>query len=161
MSSTLDPQYVTGFTDGEGSFTYSRSGRQIAMYYALKVSAADRAILEQIHEFFHGVGRMYEVKGRAPTHNSGFTKAAILYRVTHREELTVIIAHFDKYPLRTKKLKAYEIWRTMVLLKRAYREPDRDLLNKLADLLSEAQVRNQVWTPRVAETIDRDLPTTE
>src|SRR3954454_4331406 len=37
----LDPWYVTGFVEGEGAFTYSRSGKQLALYFGLKLSRDD------------------------------------------------------------------------------------------------------------------------
>jgi hypothetical protein len=141
----LDPQYVTGFTDGEGTFTYSRSGQQMAMYFSIKLTAVDVPVLEKIQMFFAGIGRIYDVKARAPGPRSGATKSANLYRVTHREELIVIVDHFDRYPLHTKKRECYEIWRQMVLLKRKFRNPDRDLLDALAAQLSSLATRNQPW----------------
>ena len=114
----MDPNYVTGFSDAAGSFTYSRSGRQIAMYYSIKSS--DRATLEAIQTYFGGVGSLY----------AGY------YRVTHRDDLAVIVEHFDAYPLRGKKRRSYAIWREMVQLKRAFRAPDRARLDELAEQLS-------------------------
>lgn len=142
---TLDPHYVTGFTDGEGCFTYSRSGRQFALYYALKLTAADEPILEEIQTFFGGIGRIYDVKARAPGPRSGATKSAKYFRVSHRDELAVIVNHFDHYPLRTTKREGYEIWRLMVLLKRKFRQPDREMLDQLAAELSSLSPRNQPW----------------
>jgi hypothetical protein len=142
---TLDPHYVTGFTDGEGAFTYSRSGNQLALYYALKLTATDLPILEEIQMFFGGIGRIYDVKARAPGPRSGATKSAKYYRVSHRDELAVIVDHFDRYPLRTTKRSVYEVWRLMVLLKRKFRQPDRNMLDQLAAQLSSLSPRNQPW----------------
>jgi len=129
---TLDPRWVTGFADGESSFTYSRSGKQLALYFAIKLSAIDQPILEDIRAFF-GVGKIYSVKARAP---------ASYYRVTHRKDLPRIVAHFDEYPLRSSKQRVYEVWRLMVQLKVQFRRPDRDALNALADSLSSRVGRN-------------------
>lgn len=142
---TLDPHYVTGFTDGEGAFTYSRSGSQLALYYALKLTTTDEPILREIQTFFGGIGKIYDVKARAPRADSGATKSAKYYRVSHREELAVIVDHFDRYPLRTGKRASYEIWRLMVLLKRNFRQPDREMLDQLAAQLSARSPRNQPW----------------
>ena|SRR5437763_12792067 len=117
---SLHAEYVTGFSEGLGSFTYSRSGRQLALYYAVR---AEPEVLAQIQAFFGGIGTIY--------------RGAYL-RVTRRDELPLIIEHFDAYPLRTKKKAAYEIWRRMVLAKQTFRAPDRDLLEDLARRLSDA-----------------------
>jgi len=119
----LDPQYVTGFVDGAGSFTYSRSGRQLALYFAIKLPIEEREHLLDLQDFFQGVGRIYD------------TSTQTCFRVTHREELAAIIAHFDGYPLRRKQ-RSYEIWREMVILKRSFRMPDRTQLDELASQLS-------------------------
>lgn len=142
---TLDPHYITGFTDGEGTFTYSRSGNQIALYYAIKLTAADEPILKEIQTYFYGYGRIYDVKARAPGHRSGATKSAKYYRISHRDELGAVVEHFDQYPLRTLKRDAYEIWRLMVLVKRKFRQPDREMLDQLATQLSSMAPRNQSW----------------
>ncbi len=142
---TLDPHYVTGFTDGEGTFTYSRSGKQMALYYAIKLTAVDEPILVDIQNYFGGIGKIYDVKARIPQGSGGATKSAKYYRVCHRDELIVVVDHFDRYPLRTTKREGYEVWRTMVMLKRKFRQPDRDQLDTLAARLSSLSVRNQPW----------------
>ena len=138
---SLDAQYVTGLVDGEGTFTQSRSGNNMSLYFAIKLTDADRGVLELVRQFFHGFGTIYEVKPRAATR----TKKAAYYRISRPDELIVVLAHFDKHPLRTKKRETYEIWRLMVLAKRKYLHPDRELLNQLADALSNSCVRNQPW----------------
>lgn len=140
---TFEPWYVTGFVDGEGSFTYSRSGRQIALYFAVKLTEADRALLEHLQRFFGGIGNIYKVVARAPKTASGYTKTASYFRVTRLEDLKRIVEHFDRFPLQTAKRVSYEIWREMVVLKQAFRKPDRERLNTLAAQLSAASTRNQ------------------
>src|SRR6266542_1693162 len=138
----LDPWYVTGFVEGEGAFTFSRSGRQMALYFAIKLTGADRGILDSIQEFFGGIGAIYRVAPRAaPTPSSGHTKTAAYYRVCRREDLERVVEHFDRYPLRGSKAGAYAVWRQMVMLKRACRKPHRDELDALAERLSAASPR--------------------
>jgi hypothetical protein len=125
---TLSPDWVTGFTEGVGSFTYSRSGKQIAVYFALKLPLVDRPFLESIQQFFGGIGRLYDVKTT--------TKGAVYYRVTNRSELPTIVEHFDQHPLQTSKARVYEVWRLMVLAKQQFRNTDKAEMNALADRLS-------------------------
>jgi len=133
----LDPWYVTGFADGEASFTYSRSGRQLALYFAVKLTATDSPLLEQLQAFF-GVGRLYQVKASA--------KTATMYRVTRHDELPRITDHFDRYPLQGEKRRGYVIWREMVQLKKLFRNAaNRDLIDDLAGKLSSINPRNQGW----------------
>ena len=127
---TLDPHYVTGFVDGEGLFTYSRSGKQISLYFALKVSAANEPTLQAIQAFFGGIGTIYIVK-------NGATKTSRYFRVARHDELMRVVEHFDQYPLRTLKREGFAIWRSMVLVKQQFRKPDRALLADLAERLSQ------------------------
>lgn len=119
--------YVTGFVDGNGSFTYGRSGRQLALYFAVKLATADRRVLEDLQAYFRGAGRIYAV---APA------GASLYYRISHRTDLMEVVRHFDAHPLRTRKRDAYAIWRDMVIAKQQFRTPDRALLDRLAAQLS-------------------------
>lgn len=126
LPSELDPWYVTGFVEGAGTFTYSRNGKQMALYFAVKLPEADEPVLQELRDFFGGIGSIYVQRGRSST----------LYRVCRREQLPVIVEHFDAYPLRGSKAAAYAIWREMVVLKQRFRQPDRDALRDLAAQLS-------------------------
>lgn len=134
---------MTGFCEGESTFTFSRNGAQLALYFGVKLTAAERPLLEALQAFFGGVGRIYKVKAReAPTPRSGFTKEAVYYRVCRRDELPRIVDHFDEHPLRGGKKESYRFWRQMVLLKQNFRQPAREQLDALAARLSNASVRN-------------------
>ena len=118
---SLDPWYVTGLIDGIGSFTYSRSGKQLAVYFAVKASGSP-VVLEDLHAFFGG-GAIYT------------TARSSYFRIQRREDLATVVDHFDRFPLRTKR-ELYEVWREMVIAKSAFRRPDRARLDALADDLS-------------------------
>lgn len=113
---------MTGFADATASFTYSRSGRQLSLYFGIK--STDELLLKRLRSFF-GVGRIYELKA-----------AARYYRVTHREDLVRVVAHFDEFPLQSSKQQSFEIWREMVQLKAQFRQPNRAALDGLAARLS-------------------------
>jgi hypothetical protein len=148
VATALNPWYVTGLVEGEGSFTYSRSGTQIALYFAVKLVRADDSLLQALQDFFGGVGTLYRVRPRPPTPRAGFTKSASYYRVCRKEELRRIVAHFDAYQLHGAKAESYRIWRLMVLLKIEFPRTSRDRLDLLAAKLSAASPRNRAWTPR-------------
>ncbi len=130
---------MTGFCDGEASFTFSRSNANVALYFAVKLTATDRALLERLNEFF-GVGKIYDVKARAP---AGPSKTAALYRVTKHDELPRVTAHFDAYPIQGEKAAAYRIWRTMVEIKTTFRGREGATLKELTHTLSALQARNR------------------
>ena len=133
----LEPWFVTGFCDGEAAFTYSRSGGSFGLYFSVKQREDNRQIIEAIQQYFNYVGYIYRGKEAGPTKNSGFTKPYAYYRVTRISELKVIVDHFDKYPLQSKKIEVYNVWRQMVMHKSEnYRNIDYDTLRTLAEKLS-------------------------
>jgi hypothetical protein len=142
----LDPWFVTGFAEGEGSFTFSRSGPRLALYFAIKLTRADRPLLVAVQEFFSGVGKIYDVGPRGPSPTAGLTKAASYYRVCRRDDLARVVAHFDEYPLRGAKASSYRIWREMVELRRQPARLIRPDLDGLARALSAAAPRKAPWS---------------
>ncbi len=134
----LDPWYVTGFSDGEAAFTYSRAGGSFGIYFSVKQREENRQIVEDLQRFFDGIGRIYRGKESKGVPGGGFSKPYAYYRVTKSSELQMIVEHFDKYPLQSKKkLEAYKAWREMVIYKKNnYRSINYDYLSGLAGKLS-------------------------
>lgn len=116
----LEPAYVTGLIQAAGSFTFSRTSKQLSVIFAVKLP--DRALLEDLQAFF-GVGRIYAAG------------ASAYYRVNRREELPRVVAHFEQHPLRSKKREAFEVWKQMVEAKAQFRRPDRLALSQLTEQL--------------------------
>ena len=143
----LEPWYVTGFCDGEAAFTYSRASSSYGLYFAVKQREDNRQIIEEIYQFFNYVGHIYRGKESQEGPKSGFTKPSAYYRVTKSRELQVIIDHFDKYPLQSKKkLDAYKVWREMVIHKiENFRNADYNLLHTLASKLSSLNLQSRAF----------------
>lgn len=107
----LNPYYVTGFTDAEGSFLIniqSRSGLKlgysISLSFKLKLHSKDSELLEKIGSFFN-VGKIY-------TRKDGY----IEYIVNSMKEMEIIINHFNNYPLISQKLSDYKIFKLVFKL---------------------------------------------
>ena len=105
----LNPWYITGFTDGEGCFMLTiikdkkyKLGWRVACRFIISLNNKDLKLLNDIKYFF-GVGNI-----------SFMGENAIQYRVESLKDLAIIINHFDKYPLITKKQADY------ILFKSAY-----------------------------------------
>jgi len=143
----LDPWYITGFCDGEAAFTYSRTSGSYGLYFAVKQREDNRQIIEEIYQFFNYVGNIYKGKESKESPKGGFTKPSAYYRVTRSSELQVIIDHFDKYPLQSKKkFEAYKIWREMVVHKiDNFRSSDYNLLHALAEKLSRLNLQSRAF----------------
>ena len=82
---TLDggarPWYVTGFVEGEGTFTYSRNGKPAVALLRHQAGEADEPILEAIRDFFGGIGSIYYVQPRGSEAGEGLR---LLPRVSPR-----------------------------------------------------------------------------
>lgn len=98
----LNPWFVTGFVDGEGSFSMSifksktaAIGWTIEPCFIITLHKKDIELLNKIQSFF-GVGTV-----------STFGEKTARYRVRSRDGLQVIVSHFYKYPLQTTKLKNF------------------------------------------------------
>jgi len=125
----LDPQFITGFTDAEGSFSIivAKSNNlkvqwQARLFFQISLHTKDRILLEQIKNFF-GVGEIHTK-----------TSDSLLYSVKSIADLTVIIDHFEKYPLITQKWADYEIWRQAFILIKNKEHLTIDGLNKIVAL---------------------------
>lgn len=95
----LNPDFVTGFSDGEACFSLSisksrnKTGFSAGVRFQIGIHEKDRALLESIKAYFYGVGSI----------TKDGNNAIIKYRVNSQKDLRVIIDHFDKYPLITQK----------------------------------------------------------
>lgn len=116
------------------------------MYFAIKQKDDNIETIEEIHRFFNYAGNIYRNKDNSASANSGITKPTAYYRITKTSDLMVIIDHFDKYPLQSKKKRdIYSIWRKMVIHKlENYRNINYGLLSNLADRLSSINSQNRL-----------------
>lgn len=106
MKGKSHPDFITGFTDGEGFFGISisknnklKSGWQIQLRFVIGVHIKDVFVLEQIKDYF-GVGITFKDR-------SDYIK----YSVQSIVDLQTIIDHFEKHPLKTKKYVDYVLFK--------------------------------------------------
>ena len=98
----LHPEYITGFCDGEASFSVTLSPRgklwEVRPSFSVSQNKASKGVLFQIEEFF-GCGYI------RPSRKDNTYK----YEVRSLKDLTSkIIPHFEKYPLKTENRKNFE-----------------------------------------------------
>lgn len=131
----VDPWYVTGFAESSASFTYSRSGEVFALYFGIKVSIKDAAILQAVQAFFGGIGRIYTIRPSSEPREK--VRGFAYFRVNRARELSALVSHFDRFPLTGTKSDQYKIWREMVRVKQRFRRPEKAQLLALASDLTK------------------------
>jgi hypothetical protein len=112
----LNPEYVTGLVDGEGSFTVYIQNPKIKKNvkrrvkaepkFYLKLVEKDRGILYKLKKFF-GCGNVYFQKDRRRNHQNCYR-----YEVANRNDLEkIIIPFFKKHRLKLEtKKKDFKIF---------------------------------------------------
>ena len=112
IAKELNPNFVTGFSDGEGCFYVSitknkrlKQGIQVRLFFQIGLNEKDKALLEQIKIFFRVGFIDYKEKTKS-----------FMFWVNSLEELKIIIDHFEKYPLMTRKRADYELWKQVFYL---------------------------------------------
>lgn len=105
---SLDPSYVTGFSDAEGTFQVGiyfndkfKSGLNFRPSFSIHLHEKDSALLDKIQIFF-GVGKIY---------TNSKDKTAIYIVASVKDLTNVIIPHFLKYPLITQKSGDFELFK--------------------------------------------------
>ena len=107
----LDPNWVTGFVDAEGCFSIiieipNSLKWKVRTSFEINLHEKDKDILYKIKSFF-GVGAIY--------HRPDKKKS--VYRVTNINYIKdVIIPHFTKYPLISKKRVDFLLWSEVIKL---------------------------------------------
>ena len=124
--SKLDPNFVSGFVDGEGSFSVTfikdksyKSGWQIKTSFSIGLHKKDLALLEEIKNHF-GVG--------------GISKKGvngIQYYVNSPKDLLVIENHLNNYPLLTQKQVDFNLFKSILDLIRRKEHLTSEGLNEI------------------------------
>ena len=116
----LNPDYIVGLVDGEGSFTvYIRDPKlprslkrrvTVEPKFYIKLIEKDKDILDQLQRYF-GCGSVYFQKDNRPNHQHCYR-----YEVYNRDDLMkLIIPFFKKYQLRfVSKRNDFEVFCKMM-----------------------------------------------
>lgn len=114
----LNPNYVSGFIDGEGSFSISigkhktlKRGFEVRPEFEIELRKDDQEILERLLITI-GTGRIYDCS----YDRYGWYPHA-KYKITSIWEMKEYLFPFlDKYPLQAKKAKSYILFKEIVLM---------------------------------------------
>jgi hypothetical protein len=123
----LNPYWVSGFTAGDGCFTFQITPKYATAIYQIGLHNRDEPLLLKIKEFFNSKGNI----------SSSGKRTSAVYRINAKLDLnTVIIPHFYKYSLSGVKLHNYIIWCKMLELVTNKAHLTQDGLVKLKQLKS-------------------------
>jgi len=128
----IDPNYITGFVDGEGSFSITISPRdfkdvkwEVRPSFSISQHKRNRGILFKIKNYF-GCGTI------RPNREDNTYK----YEVRSLQDLkNIIIPHFKKYPLQTTKRIDFEIFTKVIQIMEEGRHLTKDGLKEIIELL--------------------------
>lgn len=104
----IHPGFITGFIDGEGSFSISvlrdpkyKCGWRVKPVFTLGLHIKDEIILKDIKNIFGStVGKIYKLK-----------VDLIQLRIFSVNDLLQVFNHFDQFPLVTQKQADYELFK--------------------------------------------------
>lgn len=102
----MNPWFITGFSNAEGCFTFSiikdnkyNTGWRVKAIFSIGLHSKDKVLLENIQSYFNAGGLYPEGTD------------LIKYYVTSEKGLGLIMDHFNKYPLISKKLVDYLLFK--------------------------------------------------
>jgi len=106
LNNLINPNWLSGFTCGEGCFSIYPNRNYFTIEFALTQHARDIELLQKIQEYLNCgiVGALTK-------------KTAFYFRARSLRDCSdVIIPHFDSYPLLGWKERNYKIWREIILI---------------------------------------------
>nr|YP_009722343.1 hypothetical protein [Morchella importuna]QGN66745.1 hypothetical protein [Morchella importuna] len=129
----LPSGYVSGLSDGEGCFHIAftknstfKAGFQVRAIFSIQLHIKDLMLLERTKSFF-GVGTINIKKGK----NAG---CAIYSIQSYKELISVLVPHFDKYPLLTKKKADYLLFKSALNILNNGEDLTNDGLSRLVSI---------------------------
>lgn len=128
---SLNPYWVTGFTDAEGCFTIILSKRcnnswKVIPSFEISLHIKDLNILKKLQKFF-GVGSIY----------LRTDKKIGVYRVSALNDLILIISnHFFNYSLITKKKADFLLWYNVLKLIQSKEHLNPTGLNQIVNIVA-------------------------
>jgi len=152
----LNPYYVVGFIDGEGSFSVSigrhktlKRKLEVRIEFAIELRADDRKILQRIQETI-GVGRIYDLN-----YDRYGWYPHVKYKIGNIQEIkNYLLPFLDKYPLQAKKRRVYALFKQVVLLAVAKKHLSDQGYNKILNFREQMRKfgkKHKLETARIRE----------
>ena len=130
MENKLDPFYITGFTEGEGSFYVGilsrkmKTGWEIRPSFSLSQNEKDTELIYSLVDFF-GCGFVRPSKG----------DQTVKYEVRSLKDLQEkIIPHFEKYQLKGRKQQDFIAFKKAVEIMKKNKHLEKEGLMEITSL---------------------------
>ncbi|EUC26790.1 hypothetical protein COCCADRAFT_113371, partial [Bipolaris zeicola 26-R-13] len=118
---------------------------KIEANFIINLHKKDVKILKQIKEFFGGVGRVSKERN-----------GCCDYTVSSLDQIaSVILPHFDKYPLITQKLADYILFKEVVLM---MKRGEHFTVSGLEAIMNRRASMNRGLTPALKEAFPEHVP---
>lgn len=141
--SKLNPWWVTGFVDAEGSFginiTNNESVFKTGLQFKVSQNAPNKTVLESLVDYF-GTGKVNVDKASTNT-----IKFQVQDLVSIREKVSL---HFDKYPLVTSKVLDYNDWQKamdILVNKEHLTVEGKDSLIEIKNKMNNLRTKQERW----------------
>lgn len=109
-SHRLDPWFITGFIDAEGSVILTvrrqksnRLGWRVDLQFRIKLQLTDKALLEKIKASLNNIGNVLIVKNKE--------KEQAVFVVYTMKDLAIIVDQLERFPLITQKKADFELFK--------------------------------------------------
>ncbi len=151
-NTNLDPWSLTGFIDGDGSFsiltTKSTKGKLICKIqpaFSIGLHLKDLSLLLSIKKYFKDAGNIYVCKD----------KKVAYYNVNSvKEILEYIVPHFDNFPLVTQKQADYLLFKEIVSRMSSKEHLTNEGLIKILSLKASLNLGLKGWVADLMEDIE-------
>src|SRR3989338_3647679 len=130
MKNKLNPFYITGFTEGEGSFYIGilprrmKNGWEVRPSFSLSQNEKDKELIETLIDFF-GCGFVRYSK----------SDQTFKYEVRSLQDLqSKIVPHFEKYQLEGRKKQDFETFKRVIEIMKVNKHLEKEGLKQITIL---------------------------
>jgi hypothetical protein len=148
--SSVNPWFLTGFADGEASFIIyiqktdnTKLGWATWVAFEINVNDKDMSTLKDIKSYL-GIGKINQK-----------SDGSCVYYIRGLNEISVLIDHFDKYPLITKKYADYLLFKSAYEIIKNKQHLTKDGFNKIITLKATT---NKGLSPSLKEAFPNIIP---
>lgn len=148
---SIDPWFLTGFTDAEGCFMVNvikgsklRAGWRVQPVFQIGLHSRDEELLNNIQNYFCGYGFMTKL-----------TKSSIIFRIFSLEQLDKVLEHFEQYPLQSKKHADFCLFKEVIIKMKA---GEHLTAKGLLDIIELKASLNNGLTPLLKESFPKCIP---